>query len=583
MSNEVQIPEEGIAVVSLNDLDVTVYKNSRKTVTDEHLQELQRTLGNNRGGEQLQNISGSLQKNGKIGVWAGYCRTEAMTRNALKDLVAKWNEDNGYKPGKDGYIDPSYNGMGFDARKVRAQIYESGGKWKEAFVNALKVYPVNVVTRPVENDEEALALGWLENVAREDPPVWDNCIAVKTLADSGWSGKDIAKKTGKKEAMISQLKTIRTFPNLFLKRAEEDESFDSDKVGLIKTALNEFVRRCSLNHKTEDAALTLTHARALAIAARGKKGGYQISTLQTYRLLCKLVHMDESGSLHPEKSRIDYSVFVAAIEDAKKASRLDEDDEDKDKELDIDKELAKLEKETVNDLAELQEKQKESKVTDTTSKSKATDDSDEAEIKAANEEMVSDDDFDLDDYEAELAKLRESSNRDTDVAEDTKDSDSDMESLEDLASELDGLEELDDSDDDDESDFDEDEDEDDEVPEFTGEKRTKTISSGSTSEINVLAPIKIKKLSTTTKALIDEILKNNDPVEIAVELGAQLQSVQLLATILGDDEDEEKFNGLSIEFNEKLEEFIRFAIEAVKEHAPKEAEELLEMVPVILV
>ena len=269
----IEIPLEGTYTANLMMVDAQVFPNYRKTLTEEHALQLFKEIKEH---GQLTPCSGSwvktkvkkLASDGKeveveesrIGIWSGFCRFEVMQRIALEKLVKEYNAANGKEsPSDEGYI--VLGGFGFDSEKNRRKIWEAGGEWREKYEAALRSYPINFFTKPVENQADAALKGISANTM-DKPPLRDLCEKIEALmADkaSGITQKKIARALAMSEGAVSQHRTIYAvgayMRDMFTKGSMEELALkkpDEQQVmrDTLLTAVNEFERRISLpeNH-----------------------------------------------------------------------------------------------------------------------------------------------------------------------------------------------------------------------------------------------------------------------------------------------------------------------------------------------
>jgi hypothetical protein len=320
---------DGQVRASLFDIDIYRWPNYRKVVTEAHIEELARTLGMNKNGEQLQNIGGRWTEEGKIGATFGFCRVEAMTRNALQKLCDEYNETFGYAKGQPEYV--NCRGKMFDNRSDRARIRDAGPAWAEKYDNALKAYKLDVNIKAHQEGEnidlEVSFDNLIDNVMREDPPIWDLAVRIDDLSTRfGLTGKEIAKRMGKKEAAISQIKAIFNLPNglrAMFRAAKEAGEIDADTLAQMEVAVDALIRKCGMS-KIYDSSIPMSHARKMAEALNNSnnpsKPGKKISVKEFVRLLKVLVNMDKAGLIDEKKQRVDFGVFETHIEEAIRAS-----------------------------------------------------------------------------------------------------------------------------------------------------------------------------------------------------------------------------------------------------------------------
>lgn len=442
---EVVIPEEGQCRVSLFDIDPTVYENYRSTVPDSHINDLSRSLGMNKNGEQIHNISGVKTEDGlKIGLVAGFCRYEAMQRNALKKIVKEYNAEFAPDPNDEEHVklglvnteDGTYDLV--NSRFERERIREKSEEWAEKYDEALKSYEVNVVVNKPKDEIESLLKNVEENEVRQDAPLVDLCRVIDKLLSKGVKGREIAKRTKISASKVSQVKKINElvpyFESEFEKKyGEKGESPDAEHLSMLKDALAEYNKRIALP-KGHEKAIPLAHAREFSYVVLSKDEAISLSKAE--KLLLKLVRFE--GGKPTNRGVMDWGIWQQAIKDAKvepEAPKAGESGEESGK-VSSGQSDAKAkdgkEGESVDTLAEKQEGDKESRSKE--------DEEAEAELKRQNEE----------DSDNEPAEVEDAEDTGEDADEDDSDLDEeDYTPDEDELSELEGeSEDVDDVDDD---------------------------------------------------------------------------------------------------------------------------------------
>lgn len=310
------IDPSGTYRVALHQIKIDVYPNYRKSVTEAYLKTLVIALGNNRDGQQISSINGAWVDGYYIALIAGFCRVEAMQRNALKKVVDAYNESFGFSNGDVGFI--PLGGKGFDSYYDRLKIRDAGPEWAEKYDKALKDYPVNIITAPVANKLEAMCRNFGENNIREDTCLFDNMVRIQEFVDSGMKGNDIAKLAKANVSAVSQYTKIWEFVRDFPKMIEMNTKPGTVERQHAINAFNEFVRRSKLM-KDSDEKVPFSHARDYTGIVLHSKA--PLSWPRSIDLLKKLVCLNDKGE--PTKGEtMDYGAFQTRCKDAQRLDQL---------------------------------------------------------------------------------------------------------------------------------------------------------------------------------------------------------------------------------------------------------------------
>lgn len=335
VKTEIDKSQEGVYEVSLFDINNGHFKNYRKNVSDDYIEDLRLSI-KQRG--LLQDVVGAWlddDENGSIGLIAGFCRFEAMQRIALWDLVKEYNKAHNLE-GDDAI---PHAGHCFRTQQLREKIREAGDEWKEKYDDALKAYKIRVKTRPIKDNVDAALDNMVENEVREDASLADKLSRIEDLINEGVKAKRIATALRTNEPGISQCRKIVALPAALREKFGKtgDGELDSTAVGeayglegeaanekadQLLLAVDEFQRRLDLP-KNHDSCIKFSLARDLAAAVLHKKD--PLSLRAAGDLLIELTRMD--GKNPTSKSTMDFSEFKKKLADAKKKTNLPDEPE----------------------------------------------------------------------------------------------------------------------------------------------------------------------------------------------------------------------------------------------------------------
>ncbi len=554
------VKENGVGtfVLSLADLSNSVFVNTRGSIVDgksrvktspQHITNIARTLGDNRNNQQLQALNCALVESGdkdnpitRIGIYEGFTRFEAMSRNALASLIDEWNVENGLKEGDEDYIIPVnleedndyVPDVDYEHEKQRFKIFEAGGEWQDKYVNCLKSYPIKVeIVRDI-TDKNAFTKGVVGNYARQKPPVWSMASNILTMINVyKMKGIEVAKQIGVTSALVSQYKAVAEIPDNLKRLIEKDEEVNTeDNKKILEVCVDEFIRRASLAIE-DKCAIQISHSKTLATLLRNATS-HKLTFARAIKLMKLLCCIDAEGRLNAQSQTLNLSVFEQHVESAKRAG-------EKVTEFDLTDGIEELLSTSV-DIDDVASEQSEQEI-----ESKKEEEKDEnediinslvEELGDAEETEESEDDDDLeddDDVSTALTELIESDDDDSDLEDDDEDGD-----IENLVGSLLG----------------EDDDEDDD----SGAKKTQTIENIE-NKIVVKSPDKLMSKIMTAKLMvatfIDECEDENDPSSINwIEVIINLSSILTLSDVLNDKDTNNKYQEIVIRLSEAYNNFV---------------------------
>lgn len=322
------IDKPGDYVLSLYDIDTDFYPNPRGIEEWESIEDMMNSLGMNDKGQQLQNIVCTIETldDGRTiaATNAGYTRAEASKRNALRELMIKWNEENKLTKSHKDYIDPVCAGKTkAEAKKDYDKLVQVGGRWKEMYEAALKSFPLRVNIRAIHakgkaDYVDAKITGFEENFRRTDmslKAVVDNIAWFASDKGGGMKGKDIAVKFKVSSGMISQWLSINSIEEIFREFAEHAKASDNQKE-LMEVCIKEFNRRSSLLTK-DPCAILQSHARDFATFIKDYKKS-KLKFAGALKIFCILTCVDDTNMQpRPTAQRVDLSIFKAQMEAVK--------------------------------------------------------------------------------------------------------------------------------------------------------------------------------------------------------------------------------------------------------------------------
>lgn len=319
-------------LVTVDQLDTDHFANVRTKMNPDRVAELRQSIKDQ---GQIQNISVTPLQNGKLAVYAGYTRTEAITQNVCDPLIRKWNTENDLKSSDPNFLVVS----NLTHRKmVIAHYAEEFAKEKAKEHNLVRV----VVDEEVKNAGQGRLKGFVENFHREDLSLADTMEAIEKLIEvDEISAQNVARMIKRSPGQISQYrKAVKLEPVLreFLVTPEEGETFDESDLAKLKedvnTLLTEYNRRISIGKKDKDGELGigLSHVREFAarvVPGRGddKVEGWKpaLTRPQALALLCHLVGADEKKhTLRTGVAPMNYGMFLGMMkgyEDVTKKKR----------------------------------------------------------------------------------------------------------------------------------------------------------------------------------------------------------------------------------------------------------------------
>ncbi len=307
--------DKNALIVSIDEIDASVYKNPREKFSDAALSEMQLSIANE---GQKQNILGTFWHHGvkknKLAVYAGWTRYEAITRNTYAPLIKKWNEmfpDNLLHVGN-----PEHR------RLVRERFPDSYKEEAEKDRNQVRI----TFNDNVRDEYTALVGSILENRVRTDLTMLQNMNALERLCNAGMKAKDIASSWGISEPQVSNMRKCRQIPDVLrevLTTPDSGENFsDSDlaklkeKVGLL---CDELVRRMDIDPKStkdQDVQVSISHLKEFAGKVMPKKDSKMpISRQQAMDLLCGLVGADpKTLVINQKKPPTNYGIWCSTME-----------------------------------------------------------------------------------------------------------------------------------------------------------------------------------------------------------------------------------------------------------------------------
>jgi predicted transcriptional regulator len=252
----------GFFILSLSDISNEIFVNTRgDKTTPQHISNISGTLGDNRNNQQLHPLNCALHKVDdeiEIGVYEGFTRYEAACRNALADLIDKWNKVNKLSPKDSDYIipinsdDDSYvPNIDYRHQIQRNRIKEAGGEWLKEYNEAMSSYPIKVEVIVSMTNKDAFIKGVIGNYARQKPNMWSMVQNILAMINKyGMKGTEIAKKLKVTPALVSQYKSVGEIPDLIyeiidMKLTKDDPEYQKTK-SMADICIDEFIRRASL-------------------------------------------------------------------------------------------------------------------------------------------------------------------------------------------------------------------------------------------------------------------------------------------------------------------------------------------------
>jgi hypothetical protein len=172
--------------------------------------------------------------------------------------------------------------------------------------------------------QEAQILNIMENVHREDPPLWDLCYRVSELVGDGVEGRLIAKQLKSSPGGVSQMKKIHDFPAKFKSQIAESMQggeLDAEIAAAAQTAVDIFIERLSMISK-HPCSIGLSHAREFTGSVLHKKEPLKIKP--AIDLLFQLTGCGEGLKFDPKVPPIEWSIFQARLRAAKVQSQFSE-------------------------------------------------------------------------------------------------------------------------------------------------------------------------------------------------------------------------------------------------------------------
>lgn len=293
--------------VTLADILVIPGRNPRKKITQEGIAEKQRSLGDNRNRQQIQEVAATIHEgeNGhkSILLYSGYTREEAMERNALKDLITQWNEENNLSSSDPEYIDPTQKNFGFEGRQVREQILNHSIEWAERYKEALRQYPIRINVG-IFNEKETFVRSSTENLVRTDVSLSSRIHSIMQMTNAfKMKRKDIIAETGISQATISQLLSIggikgamHEFYNIHFGAVDEANEKGKEIWDKLSKAIEEFERRLELPTKDECSIKMASGLHFNSFIKKAIKGKFKWSVV--WKVFKTLTCLDENDNVN---------------------------------------------------------------------------------------------------------------------------------------------------------------------------------------------------------------------------------------------------------------------------------------------
>jgi len=312
---KVQVIERTVSpnsfVVTVEDVDPTFYKNPRKVMLESAIQEMQHSLRTHGQGQEVQvaKIDGSAL----LGVFAGYTRTEAQTRNVYSPLITKWNKEKNVAAGDPSFLLVSNR----DHRALVKNAYpEEFKKELNKEGNKLRV----IINDNVKSPGQARMLAAVENFHRTDMPIQDQVDTIEDLIADGYKAKEVATKLKKSEGTISQFRKIAKISGKLtdiLTTPDDGETLtEADLTSIKELAVHqveEFNKRLGLA-RDDMQAIPFSHAREFATRVVVDGGVLPLRRKHYDELLCNLIGMDpKSHKFQKDKSPENYGLWLAKM------------------------------------------------------------------------------------------------------------------------------------------------------------------------------------------------------------------------------------------------------------------------------
>ena len=330
-SAEVEVVERQIAPGSflchIDELDPTAFKNPRGEMLEKNVILMQHSLKHH---GQISSIAVSkIEGSAKLGVNAGWTRTEATIRNVHDPLIRKWNEEHGIKTASEpGWMMVSNP----DHRKIVREAYpEDYLKHRDRDENKLYV----IVDPKVKTAGQAFMKGFIENTARTDMSLVAEINAIETMiGEYGYKQGEVARATKISDTQVSLMRKIGRLPaflRTLLITPEAGEVIPEAELTKLKedvtVLMDEFERRLALP-KDDEEMLSYSHCREFAgkVMAKDKKADAKegegeekestrsLTRVQVLDLLCWLVGAnDKSHKLNAKTPPEQYPLFMSRM------------------------------------------------------------------------------------------------------------------------------------------------------------------------------------------------------------------------------------------------------------------------------
>jgi ParB-like chromosome segregation protein Spo0J len=249
-------------LVTVDQLDTTVFKNPRSKILQEKVLEYRQSL---KDVGQLQNLIVAPLESGKYAVVAGYTRTEAFWQLVCDKLIRDYNNENNFTPTSEGALSVANP----DHRKIVIEKYpEEFEKLKNKERHMVYVR----VDESIKTASQARMKSFSENYFRENMSISDEIKTIEQFIEvDGMSASDVARMMKKNPSIISQKRKVgRLIATLreVLVTPDTGETFTEEELAKLKEkvdmVVSELERRMDLQPSEEDyqkASVSFSHLR----------------------------------------------------------------------------------------------------------------------------------------------------------------------------------------------------------------------------------------------------------------------------------------------------------------------------------